>query len=252
MNLRLLGGMTVAKKAKAKKKTAKSSNRKVKAKAAPKRSARKAKKAAPKPRPTKASKTKVAARAAATRNPKPAPKQSGVKTAAKVAVGMALLAVDAITKRLPWAKDENDPLELLKTDHRHFEKLLKEGEDTTERAKKGRREILKALTKDLNVHEAIEEQILYPALEPHAEAHDVVLEGSQEHHVADIQIKELHDVATDDEQWGAKFKVLKESIEHHISEEENRMFPAARGVLAKEELLALGARMRKLKTELER
>jgi iron-sulfur cluster repair protein YtfE (RIC family) len=243
----------MAKKAKAKKAKASKTVAKRSAKRATKRAAKRSvKRAAPKPKPTRASKTKVAARAAATRNPKPAPKQSGVKTAAKVAVGMALLAVDAITKRLPWAKDENDPLELLKTDHRHFEKLLKEGEDTTERARKGRREILKALTKDLNVHEAIEEQILYPALEPHAEAHDVVLEGSQEHHVADIQIKELHDVATDDEQWGAKFKVLKESIEHHISEEENRMFPAARGVLAKEELLALGARMRKLKSELER
>jgi len=203
-------------------------------------------------RPTKASKSKVAARAAATRRAQPAPKQGALKTAAKVATGFALLAMDEITKRLPWAKNENDPVALLKTDHRRFENLLKEGEATTERAKKGRREILQALTSELNVHEAIEEQILYPALKPHAEAHDIVLESSQEHHVADTQIKELHDVATDDEQWGAKFKVLKESVEHHISEEENRMFPAARGVLPKEELLSLGAKMRALKAELER
>ena len=49
-----------------------------------------------------------------------------------------------------------------------------------------------------------------------------------------------------------QFKVLKESITHHIKEEERMMFPAARGVLAREELLALGARMRALKAELER
>ena len=162
------------------------------------------------------------------------------------------MAYDGVVNRLPWAKNENDPIALLMADHRRFENLLKEGEATTERAKKGRREILKALTSELNVHEAIEEQILYPALEPHAEAHDLVLESFQEHHVADLVVKELHDVATDDEQWGAKFKVLKENVEHHISEEENKMFPAARGVLPKEELLALGARMRKLKAELER
>ena len=211
------------------------------------------KRAAPKPKPTKASKTKVAARAAATRKEvKPEPKKSTLTTAAKIAGGMALMAFDGVMKRLPWAKNENDPIQLLMSDHRRFETLLKEGEATTERAKKGRREILKALTSELNVHEAIEEKILYPALEPHAESHDVVLESFEEHHVADMVIKELHDVATDDEQWGAKFKVLKENVEHHISEEENIMFPAARAVLPKEELLALGAKMRALKTELEK
>jgi hemerythrin-like domain-containing protein len=242
-----------AKKAKSKKTVAKRSVKRAQPKrAARKRSSARAAKAPAKPRPTRASKTKVAARAAATRNPKPAPKPSALATATKVATGFALLAYDGIVKRLPWAKNENDPIALLMADHRRFENLLKEGEATTERARKGRRDILKALTSELNVHEAIEEQILYPALEPHAEAHDVVLEGFQEHHVADLVVKELHDVATDDEQWGAKFKVLKENVEHHISEEENKMFPAARGVLPKEELLALGARMRKLKAELEK
>ncbi len=63
------------------------------------------------------------------------------------------------------------------------------------------------------MHEAIEEQILYPALRPHAEAHAIVLEGIEEHHVADVLIKELHKVAKDNEKWGAKFSVLKESVD---------------------------------------
>ncbi len=158
----------------------------------------------------------------------------------------------AITSRLPWAKDENDPIILLQTDHRRFEKLLDEGEQSTERATKGRREILDTLKSELTVHEAIEEQILYPALEPHPEARKTTIEGFEEHHVADVIISELKKVATDDEKWGAKFKVLKENITHHIQEEERIMFPAARGVLPREELLALGARMRALKAELER
>jgi len=174
-----------------------------------------------------------------------------VASAGILAKAVAATAVAAITQRLPWSKDENDPIVLLKTDHRRFEQLLKDGEATTERAVKGRRELLDTLTKELTVHEAIEEQLLYPALRPHAEAHDVVLEGIEEHHVADIIIKELHEVRKDAEKWGAKFKVLKESVEHHISEEENKMFPIARGALAREELLALGARMRALKAELE-
>ncbi len=156
-----------------------------------------------------------------------------------------------IAQRIPWAKDENDPFVLLETDHRRFEELLKQGEETTARAKKGRTTLLETLTAALDIHELIEEKVLYPALKPHAELQDNVLEGYQEHHVADVIIKELHDLTKDDEQWGAKFKVLKENIEHHLEEEEDRMFPTARAVLSREELDDLGSRMKALKAELE-
>jgi len=231
-------------------------------KAAPRRTAKKSAKrsakpaaretAVKKPAPTRAEKTKRAARSAVSRTDRPAEKKkSALTTVGNIARGVASMAVAAVTRRLPWAKDENDPILLLESDHRHFEQLLKDGEDTTERAKQGRADILQTLTSELNVHEAIEEKILYPALKPHAEANDLVLESYQEHHVADLILKELHEVAKDDEKWGAKFKVLKENIEHHIYEEENKLFPIARGVLPREELLALGARMRALKSELE-
>ena len=165
--------------------------------------------------------------------------------------GAAAGAVAAVARRLPWARDENDPIVLLETDHRRFEELLKKGEETTERAVKGRTELLKTLTAELNVHEAIEEKILYPALKSHPEARDLVLEGYQEHHVADLIVKELHGLARDDEKWGAKFKVLKENIEHHIEEEESDMFPTARAIMSREELNELGARMKTLRNELE-
>ena len=154
-------------------------------------------------------------------------------------------------KRLPWAKDENDPIALLESDHRRFEELLKQGEETTERATKRRAQLLQTLAAALNVHEAIEEKILYPALESHAEVRDKVLEGYQEHHVADIIVKELRDLAKHDERWGAKFKVLKENIEHHIQEEEGAMFRMARALLGRDELDGLGVRMKALKAELE-
>ena len=138
---------------------------------------------------------------------------------------------------------------LLETDHRRFEELLKQGEETTERAAKRRAQLLDTLTSELNVHELIEEKVLYPALEPHAQARDIILEGYQEHHVADLIMKELHTLAKDDEKWGAKFKVLKESIEHHIQEEEGTMFRVARAVLSRAELTDLGKRMKTLRAE---
>jgi hypothetical protein len=60
-------------------------------------------------------------------------------------------------------------------------------------------------------------------------------------------VKELHDVATNDEAWGAKFKVLKESIEHHIQEEEGNMFRLARGIFSRDELRTLAGRMLKVR-----
>jgi hemerythrin-like domain-containing protein len=201
----------------------------------------------------KASKRKTAARAAATRSRarKPPPRPSRLSSAATLVRGAAAGAVVAIARRLPWARDENDPIVLLETDHRRFEALLKQGEATTERGVKTRTDLLETLTAELNVHELIEEKILYPALEPHAQAREIVLEGYQEHHVADLILEELHTLARGDVKWGAKFKVLKENIEHHLEEEERKMFRIARAVLSRDELNDLGVRMKSLKAELE-
>ena len=153
----------------------------------------------------------------------------------------------AVVERLPWSTTEPDGIDMLEQEHRRFEELLKQGEESTERAKKSRRVLLATLASSLNAHELMEESVLYPALHSHREARDIVLEGFEEHHVADLIVKELQDVAEDDEQWGAKFKVLKENIEHHIKEEENQMFPMARGIFSREELQELAVRMRALK-----
>ena len=156
----------------------------------------------------RAAKRKTAGRAKKTK----APVRSRLASAASAVRGVVAGAVQAVAGSFPWSADENDPIALLESDHRRFEDLMKKGEDTTERAVKSRTALLDTLTAALDVHELIEEKILYPALKPHAETRDIVLEGFQEHHIADVLVKELHQVAKDDEQWGAKFKVLQESL----------------------------------------
>ena len=132
---------------------------------------------------------------------------------------------------------------MLERDHRRFEDLFKKGEKTTERSVRARKALLQTLKAELQRHELMEEKVLYPALKPHRDARDIVLEGYQEHHVADILVKELQRLPPDDERWGAKFKVLKENIEHHIEEEEGEMFRTARSVLGRDRLEAIGRRM---------
>ena len=121
-------------------------------------------------------------------------------------------------------------LTMLMDDHDRMKKLLNELETTTERGVKTRAELFSTIKGELTIHEIIEEEIFYPELKAHPKARDIVLEGFQEHHVADLLVKELHEVAKDDERWGAKFSVLKENIEHHVEEEEGEMFTAARSI----------------------
>jgi hypothetical protein len=103
----------------------------------------------------------------------------------------------------------------------------------------------------MEVHEAIEEEIFYPALKEHPKAKEVVLEGYEEHHVVDQIMGELGETPVEDERWGAKFSVMKENIEHHIEEEEDDMFKKAHDVFSKKELDELGDRMAARKKELE-
>ena len=161
--------------------------------------------------------------------------------------GVVAGAVATVTSKVAGGSARPDAIELLEREHRRFEDLLKQGEETTERARATRRELLATLTSELNAHELMEEKVLYPALQAHSETREIVLEGFEEHHVADLIINELGDVATNDEAWGAKFKVLKENIEHHLKEEEGNMFRLARGIFSRQELRELAARMVKIR-----
>jgi hypothetical protein len=129
--------------------------------------------------------------------------------------------------------------------------MLEEIAATTERAVKTREEAFGKIHAALAVHEAIEEEIFYPALKEHPKSRDVALEGYEEHHVVDTIMGELLGLPVDDERWTAKFAVMKENLEHHIEEEEGEMFAAARRVLDEAELKELGARMELHKEELQ-
>lgn len=136
-----------------------------------------------------------------------------------------------------------DAIALLKTDHDKVKRLLSELETTTARGVKTRTELFATIKGELTLHEMIEEEIFYPELKAHPRAEDIVLEGFEEHHVVDMLMGELERLDVADETWGAKAKVMKENIEHHIEEEEGEMFRQARQVFDPDELDDLGSRM---------
>ena len=144
-----------------------------------------------------------------------------------------------------------DAVKLLKQDHDEVKKMLTDLENTTERAEKTRTEGLATLKRELEIHEAIEEEVFYPALKEHPKTKELALEGYEEHHVVDMVMTEIEGVEPSDETWMAKFTVMKENLEHHIEEEEGEMFPQAEKVFDDSELDELGDRMQARKEELK-
>jgi hemerythrin superfamily protein len=136
---------------------------------------------------------------------------------------------------------------LLKADHKKVAGILEKLDSTTERGVKTREELFTQLKTELDVHTRIEETIFYPALEQADETRDITLEAFEEHRLVKQLLGELQSLGKDEEQWTAKFTVLKEQIEHHVEEEEGEMFPKARKVLGEEEAEALGTRMEEAK-----
>ena len=70
-------------------------------------------------------------------------------------------------------------------------------------------------------------------------------EALEEHHVAHTLINELRRRAKSNGRYEAKFKVLGESIKHHVKEEEGTMFPEAENADLDWEALAQKAMARK-------
>lgn len=132
-----------------------------------------------------------------------------------------------------------DILKTLKSEHNVLRDLFKQMEDTTDRAVKGRAELLAKIESNLLPHAKWEELAFYPAfkeradrdgLKTHAEA---VLEHASVEETVIPNVKAA-DVATP--QFAGRVKVFGEMIDHHATEEESTMFKMAREMFSPAEL----------------
>jgi len=138
-----------------------------------------------------------------------------------------------------------DILKLIEKDHKETAKGLAELEETKENNAAARKKIWTPLEKDLLVHMKAEEEILYPLLKE--EIKDKILEAIEEHQLLRMASSVLDETPANNETWLPKLKVIKENIEHHVEEEENEIFEAAREKLSKEKLEELGKRFEEAK-----
>lgn len=133
-------------------------------------------------------------------------------------------------------------VELLKDDHDVVRKLfqdVKESEDSKHPS------IFKKIKAELDVHAHIEETIFYPKLKEDGDKElvDIVLEGIEEHRQMKMFLKQIAALSDDSEQFEPKLKVLMEDTDHHVKEEEDKMFPLVKKQFESDVLNRLGDKM---------
>lgn len=141
--------------------------------------------------------------------------------------------------------------EMLRQDHRKVEQLFKQYSELGDGALKTKQRLAEQIFQELEVHSRLEEDVFYPAARQadEEEIGEVVAEGYEEHHVADVLIAEIRGLEPGDEQFDAKMKVLCENITHHIEEEEEELLPQAEKAL-RDEMDSVTEQMLTLKKQL--
>jgi hemerythrin-like domain-containing protein len=143
-------------------------------------------------------------------------------------------------------------IQVLLKDHEEIRSYFRQMEEASKGAKQTKRKIAEQVIKELQSHTQMEERIFYPAVLEKAkgELHDLVLEGIEEHRVAEFMMQRLEQAEPGDQWFDARFTVLVESVEHHIKEEEKTLFPESKKLLA-DDLDRLGQELEALHKQLE-
>jgi hemerythrin superfamily protein len=119
----------------------------------------------------------------------------------------------------------------LKNDHDAVKEMMTRIEEMSSRASTSKVKLFEEMKTALTAHVRAEEKVFYDAIKREKTAHDAALEGYEEHHLADLLMREISRLAPSDEKWKAKFTVLKENVEHHVEEEEGEIWAKAREIL---------------------
>jgi hemerythrin-like domain-containing protein len=133
----------------------------------------------------------------------------------------------------------NDPIALLKKDHREAEAMLKSLADSKPGAR--RQTTLKKLQTALTLHMRIEEDEVYPFVAKRVGEEDAE-EANIEHALARDGLAKLDELVSEPG-FGAAVAMLTAGIKHHVKEEEHEMFPELKRNLDREELADIGDRV---------
>lgn len=130
-------------------------------------------------------------------------------------------------------------LTTLKNEHAEVRALFEDLKGTTDRAEKGRADLLAQIESKLMPHAKWEETVFYPAFEERADR-----DGLQTHAEAVLEHAAVEDTVIPNvkasdvttPEFAGRAKVFAEFVDHHAKEEEKTMFRMAREMFSADEL----------------
>lgn len=136
----------------------------------------------------------------------------------------------------------SDAIELLESQHREVELLFAQLRETSDSEE--REELFAQLADNLAAHAKIEEDLFYPAVCAD-QTSDQLHEAVDEHFDVKQLLAEMMEMDVDDEQFATKLDELERMVQHHVEDEENKLFVQVR----ERELVDLEALAPKLEEE---
>jgi hypothetical protein len=143
-----------------------------------------------------------------------------------------------------------DALSLLEEQHAEVDELLDELDSND--AVEARILLFAELADKVAAHATMEEALFYPAVMS-KNTEEILVESVEEHLSVKRLLADLIHLDPEDESFDAKLAVMKEQLQHHAHEEEEReLFPRVRKAFSRDELDALGGEMAALFQDLMR
>jgi iron-sulfur cluster repair protein YtfE (RIC family) len=122
----------------------------------------------------------------------------------------------------------SDIYELLSKDHNKVKELLEKIQSTPEGSEKARQKLFSELKQELEVHTTFEEKVFYPQAREKTGMDEKIEDAMEEHDEAKQLLEALADMEPSSEEWMETIEELADALSHHIKDEEQELFPAAR------------------------
>jgi hemerythrin superfamily protein len=136
-----------------------------------------------------------------------------------------------------------DIYDYLKMDHKKVDHLFKLFEKS--KIEQRQKEIVALISKELLVHARSEQETFYKELAKYPASNEVATHGKKEHAEIEEQLNNIN--KANKKNWHQEVIALKELVQHHVSEEEGKIFRKARQVLSDKMAVILKEKMHYLK-----
>ncbi|MDB5244881.1 MAG: hemerythrin [Parcubacteria group bacterium] len=146
---------------------------------------------------------------------------------------------------------ENDPISIIKEDHKTVEALFDEYEGLGDSADVSKKKVVDQIIEELTIHAEMEEELCYPRFKKAFNKEDdkMVDEAYVEHEGVKDLLEELKSLDARTPEFDARMQVLMEQVKHHVKEEEGELLPTVEKEIPEEELEAMGTEMMAFKAD---